>query len=370
MTIDIVSRLYDAAAGEDDWSDVLDRLRDHVNAGVLFLGAGDPRNPEDLEFWGPGWDRHIPENAGYRAQDLWDPTINPAIPAGMIMPVERSFDHRHVIPEATSLASDFIQQTVYSEGYAQHRLFVPMRDASILSGGFVGKDRNRAFEQVEVERLDRLLPHVGRAMRMRHQIARHKNVEHGLSDLLDRMDKAVFLVDRNLSVLFLNGVAEDLASRGNGISILRNRLSMSKATQTLRNAIAEIEAGTPSAGSPPVIPVDGPAGKPRLIARVYPEIGFAAVPRAKRVAAAVIIEMPREAAAPCAKDLMHAFALTPAEAAVARQVPSGASRRGIAEALGLQENTVKTHLASIRAKTGARNMVELAMILQMTPGER
>jgi DNA-binding CsgD family transcriptional regulator len=48
------------------------------------------------------------------------------------------------------------------------------------------------------------------------------------------------------------------------------------------------------------------------------------------------------------------------------------SRRGIAEALGLglEENKVKTHLASVRAKTGAGNMVELAMILHMTSGGR
>jgi DNA-binding CsgD family transcriptional regulator/PAS domain-containing protein len=370
VTLDIVPRLYDAAAGEDDWSDVLDRVRKAVDADALFLGAGDPRSPEELEFWGPGWDPALPERAGYQSHDLWDPTVNPAVPAGMIMPVERSFDHRQVIPEATSLASDFIQRTVYAAGYAQHRLFVPMRDGSVLSGGFVGKGRNRAFDPVEIERLDVLLPHLGRALRLRHQIARHGTVERGLSDLLDRMEKAVFLIDRNLTVLFVNGVAEDLVRRGAGIAILRGRLSLSKATPALKKAVSEIETGMPTAGRPPVIPIDGSPEMPSLVAGVYPGTGFAAVRGARRVAASIIVEMPRQADPPDAAEVMRAFGLTPAEAAVAREIPVAASRRGIAEALGLQENTVKTHLASIRAKTGAGNMVELAMILERAAGPR
>ena len=364
MMIDVVSRLYDAAAGEDDWSDVLDGFREEVRADTLFLGVGDPRTPNTLEYWSVGWHAMAMVDAGYQVEDSWDPSINPAISAGMIMPIERSLDHRQIIPEETSLASDFIRQTVYKNGFSGNRLYVPMRDASVLSGGFISKRGHREFDAGEVARLDHLLPHLGRAMRLRHQLARQKQVELGLSGLLDTLDKAVFLIDRDLIVLFQNGLAEDMARRGEGLSVKRGRLSLGQGTPALLQALADIESDALQAGSAPVIPVPTALDAQTLVARVHPGIGFAGLSRASRVAAAIILEVPREAAMPEPAALQRAYGLTPAEAAVARLVPRAGTRRAIAETMGLSDNTVKTHLASIRAKTGARNQVELAQMLQ------
>lgn len=368
MKLDIISRIYGAAAGEDDWSEVIEGFRQYVNADTLIIGAGNPSAPETLENCESNWNWAPCHEAGYEAHDTWDPTVNPAIPAGMIMPTERSFDHREIIPKETLGSSEFYQRVVYVSGYAQHRIFVPIRDASVLAGGFISKRRNRAFDERDIERLDFLLPHLSRAMRLRQQVARHKNVECGLSNLLDRMEKAVFLIDRSLKVLFCNGLAEDLARRSEGLSVLRGRLSLAQATQALRKAIAEMDADALTSGSPPVIPIAGPPGVPPLVARVYPGTGFAGVPRASRVVASVIVETQPGTTPPDLTALRGAFGLTHAEAAVARLVPGGASRRAIAKALRLSENTVKTHLASIRAKTGAGNMVALAMLLQRKGG--
>lgn len=242
MHIELVSRMYDAAAGEDEWPDVINCVSDHINADVLFLGAGDPRNPEDLEHWGTGWNWKLFQKFGFEVSDIWDPSVNPAISAGMIVPIERAFDHRKIISAHALRSSEFIQKNYYETGYDKHLVFTPMRDGHLLSGGLAGKKKSRAFDRQERERLDVLLPHLGRAMRLRHQIARHKTIERGLSALLDRMEKAVFLIDRNMKVLFLNGSAEDLARRDGGISVRRGRLSLGQAAQDLRKALAEIEA--------------------------------------------------------------------------------------------------------------------------------
>lgn len=363
MMMDIVSRMYHAAAGEDDWSAVIDGIREHVNADILMMGYGVPSAPEPAEIWGSGCNWTCYEESGYRPQDAWDPTINPAISAAMIVPPERSFDHRQFIPAETMHASDFMQRTVYGLGFTQDRLFVPLRDATVFSGGCIGKKRNRGFDNIEVQRFDYLLPHLGRAMRLRHQIARHMNLECGLSALLDQLHKAVFLIDRDLNVLFRNALAEDLIQDEAGISIKRGRLTLAEGTPVLLRALAEIDSDTLTAGAPPTISVKGSPDTPPLVARVYPGTGFAGVPSARRVAASVIVERPREAARPRVADLQCAFGLTRAEAAVAQVVPSSKSRKAIGETLGLSDNTIKSHLTAIRAKTGASSMVELVQYL-------
>ena len=286
------------------------------------------------------------------------------------MPVERSFDHRHIIPEELSLASDFIRKTVYETGFAQHRLFVALRDASALSGGIISRANDQAFETYDIERLDHILPHLGRAMRMRHQLARHRASAQSLLGLLDQMETAVFLLDRNCQVLFRNSCAEELLGGRAGVSVSRGRLSLGRRDDpSLMNAIMRVADLGAASDDPPVIPIrDGLDGL-SLFARVFPGTGYADVPGASRVAAALLIDVAAlSRSSPDIDVLRDVFGLTRAEALVAQRVPSGATRRGIADSLGLSPNTVKTHLAAIRAKTGAGSQVALAQMLQRTAG--
>jgi DNA-binding NarL/FixJ family response regulator len=56
-------------------------------------------------------------------------------------------------------------------------------------------------------------------------------------------------------------------------------------------------------------------------------------------------------------------ALTPRERDVALQVAQGASNREIAESLAITERTVKAHLSAVFEKLGARDRVQLALMM-------
>ncbi len=98
--------------------------------------------------------------------------------------------------------------------------------------------------------------------------------------------------------------------------------------------------------------------------RVFPAIGTCSLPGAHSAAATLVLHDPASPAAlPDAAFLRTALGYTPAEAEVARLVPLALSKRKMGERLGLTENTIRFHLASMRAKLGARNAAELARIV-------
>lgn len=57
-------------------------------------------------------------------------------------------------------------------------------------------------------------------------------------------------------------------------------------------------------------------------------------------------------------------ALTPAELGVLRLLSKGATNREIADALHIEETTVKKHVSNMLKKTGLRNRVALAVAAQ------
>jgi DNA-binding CsgD family transcriptional regulator len=61
--------------------------------------------------------------------------------------------------------------------------------------------------------------------------------------------------------------------------------------------------------------------------------------------------------------IMDAYGLTPAETRVALAASTGASIPMVARSLLLSQNTIKTHLRRIYAKTGTRRQAELARVI-------
>ena len=61
--------------------------------------------------------------------------------------------------------------------------------------------------------------------------------------------------------------------------------------------------------------------------------------------------------------LKNRFGLTSAEARLVLRLVSGDSLRAAAKALGVQYETVRTHLKSIFQKTGTRRQAELVIVV-------
>jgi DNA-binding CsgD family transcriptional regulator/PAS domain-containing protein len=359
---DPIPLLYDAAVGEASWDDAVSAVSDALGGATFILGVGDPRAPATLEYWSRGYDKLDLLDAGYNEFDLWDPAMNPDIGAGLVMPPGRSFDSRQFVPEQAMIDSPLMQATVVKQGFKKHHVFVPMRDSDLLAGGFLAKP-GREIEAEEARDLDRLVPHIGRALRLRNEVGRHRGIETSLQRALESLAVGVVVVDAALRILFVNPLAETIFIAGDGLTATRGQLTVAKPAREI--VLAAVRGSFSRSGFLPgsAIPLQRPSGRTPYMLRIFPAIGTGQI--AVSACATITVHDPAAPAAlPEPTQLRDAYGLTPAEAAVASLVPLAESKRAMAGRLGVSENTVKTHLSSVRSKLGAHNLTELARMVQ------
>ncbi len=78
---------------------------------------------------------------------------------------------------------------------------------------------------------------------------------------------------------------------------------------------------------------------------------------------AIVIKTPGSPMAAARLDAAEAFHLTDREREVVGLIAGGQNRAQVADALGISEATVKTHLQNLFDKTGARRQVDLIKLL-------
>ena len=281
------------------------------------------------------------------------------------MPVGRAIPWQAFIPESAYLNSDFMQATIVKRGFARNRICVPLREHDLLAGGLIAKLDGGDIEGVAAEQLDQLVPHIGRALRLRNEIGRHRGIETSLQNALDSLSTGVLVVDLDLRILLANAHADALLAANDGLTSTRGRLAVAKPVRDrFLRAVGGMHRRNGAAPAS-AITAPRPSGRSPYLLRVFPAIGTVNLAGAGAGCATVTIHDPAAPAAlPEPTQLSDALGLTPSEAAVARLVPLAESKRVMAERLGVSENTVKTHLTAIRAKLDARNVTELARVVQ------
>ena len=258
-----------------------------------------------------------------------------------------------------------MQATIVKRGFARNRICVPLREHDLLAGGLIAKLDGGDIEGVAAGQLDQLVPHIGRALRLRNEIGRHRGIETSLQNALDSLSTGVLVVDLDLRILLANAHADALLAANDGLTSTRGRLAVAKPVRD--RFLRAVRGMHRRNGAAPAsaITAPRPSGRSPYLLRVFPAIGTVNLAGAGAGCATVTIHDPAAPAAlPEPTQLSDALGLTPAEAAVARLVPLAESKRVMAERLGVSENTVKTHLTAIRAKLDVRNVTELARVVQ------
>lgn len=208
---DDIADLYAAAIDGRSWRDSLGAIRALAGADILLLGAGDIKAPETVTAWTSGNTGCPHVDAGYSHADSWNPDINPLIAAGEVSTVGKSlYFQRHLRCDVVA-RSDFLQSSMIGCRLSGGRGYVPLRSRSLVTGDFVAKSQGRELDDAEFERFDHVVPHIGHALRLRLSLDRDREIMETLSSAFDKSHSAVFLVDRELRLVFTNEMAERVA---------------------------------------------------------------------------------------------------------------------------------------------------------------
>jgi len=183
--------------------------------------------------------------------------------------------------------------------------------------------------------------------------------------ILDKLDRGVVLLDARGRVLDANSLAIRLLKAGDGMALRSGRFVFADAALDLRlsRMIAQRDGG--AAG-----------GTATIAARVSRSGGtsyrvvITPVPRdadERDVAFVALIYAPDAQRDISTDVLRELYALTPAQAQVARSLFAGRSVEESAAALNLSLNTVRTHLKQIFTRCEVQSQAELLHLLAQGP---
>jgi DNA-binding CsgD family transcriptional regulator len=256
---------------------------------------------------------------------------------------------------------DLVASNLEKDATSSSIIAVRMHDKD----GLVDADNRR--------RLALIVPHFQRAVSIGRLFDQSRSAQAVLTQTLDNVTANVFLVGPGGRLVFANGPGRATLDEG---ALLADRMGVltvvaPEAQRALREALTAAEAGNAAADGAGPIPISTSQG--RWFVSVLP---LTSGDRQRTGAlhsavAAVFVRKASPASPPPLEALAKLYKLTASEIRVLDAVMKVSGVKALAEALGLTQATVKTHLHNVFRKTGTARQSELVkLIAGFEPSER
>ena len=375
----LTEEIYDAAVGGMPWTVIGQSLSRLVGASSAWLTVTGPQSGEtDLLYRS-----HFPDDeiAAYRSHyhqiDLWTTrTAAAGVRAGPHVPPKARISG-HLVPDAEYLRSEYYAEQGKRLGL-RHCLgtVIQLGSAGVMPVGFHRPDGAEPFDAAEAHLLDCLLPHLRRAMQLRHRLNPGPSTASPALFALDALATAVVVVDADMRIVLANAAAEAIVSDRAGLRIVQERVGAGPRRSMLaalhhrdqEGLAALVKATAAGASSGGAVRLRDLSLEPAIAALVSPlpsrlSEGGGLSGRVAGQALILLHDLRSPPPSPDPELLRTLFGLTFTEAEVAYALCGGATKNAVAAQRGLRESTIRTHVASILSKTGSVNLRDLARLL-------
>lgn len=271
------------------------------------------------------------------------------------------------LPEKDLLTSEF-----YNDWARQGGMFRPIGVRMRLAPGVyatMGSDNpfaRKLFEPADKLRIQRVLPHVKRALQLRRRLRQVNLRGKAQAAALDALAFGMIVCDRRSCVVATNTEAEALARSGSGIVFGGNGRAIGAAHPAEQTVLRRLVRDAASGGAGGIVSITGGHGVPTLLALVAP------MPRGLnnldgRGHAVVALRSLADAPGFDATRLSGFFGLSPTQGEIALAIFRGKSIDEIAAERGVKITTVRTQLARLFARTGAESQRDLVRLIGLLP---
>ena len=368
---DLIEQIYSTVADSGRWPEVIVRIADYLGAvGGMVLSMSPEGRVRAV------YGRLSEERAKiYEQHYVWNPWA-------LVMrdvPTEKVVVANDHLPPGAIFKTAHYADVLAPQGIAnalQTKHKALLRGGGYGGFGFYLPSGGSDHTEHLAARLQRLVPHLGRALDVTMEMGRVAGGPQQLAAVLNIMPNAALLLDARGHIIHANLAAESLLGAGDGLSFDRDgRLQLAAVLPTesgaLTRALAlalDVAAGASIALAEPVR-ITRPSGAAPLVVIPIPlpPPAFALWELSDTGRVLVLIVDPSAQSGSAASILRKAFGLTATEARVAALVGSGLGGPQTARALGIAPATVKTHLARCFEKIGIRSQVQLAQIIASLP---
>ena len=358
-----IGQIYDAAIEPGLWPGVLKQTADFLGGASAALYYKDAATNHGNVYYECGrndphykrlyFDKYIkidPTSAGLCFREVGNP-----LGVGDIL----DFDEFH--------ASRFYQEWVRPQQWADAMSVALDKTATGAALFTVFRLERQGLVDTEARRRMRLIaPHVRRAALVGRAIE-HKTAEAAtFADTLDGLSAAMFLVDADGRIVHANAVGRIMLREGFVLRSACGKLAATEAwaSRALVDAVTAAKGGDAAVGSRGIaVPLTGRDGD-GYVAHALPLASAARRAGARYAAvAALFVQKAARQMRSAPEVIARMFNLTPSELRVLFAIIERGGVPETAEALGIGQATVKTHLHRLFRKTGTRRQSELVKLV-------
>jgi DNA-binding CsgD family transcriptional regulator/PAS domain-containing protein len=358
----IIGDIYDCVLSPDGWVGVLTRITSAMDGAyttIALASASDSHGRFAAQSpWDPAQMRVLQEEYGF--DDI------PGLKEAVVGDIDTPLTTLSSMGEAELRQTPFYKNWAGPQGLREGCMtkFVHTPDRIGLLGTSIYADRD-VISAEEQRFLALLSPHLRRASLIGDLLDQARVTAHFYREALHSLAAPVVLTGADGAILYANGSAETMLS-GQGPLLSRNGVLHAQ-NPLSSNALLEAIAGAAEAdgtlGSRGIgLPISA-TGQPPAVAYVLP-LSEGTARAAFRPARAAVFVSTTTSASPLPEAVLTTlFDLTPAESRVLLKIGSGMGSVATALSLGIGENTLKTHLNRIYAKTGTGRQADLVRLL-------
>ena len=361
----LIGDIYDTTLDRTLWPAVLKKTANYIQGESAAVYWNDVANKTGgVYLQDGGIDQHY--------QELYFNTyikLNPTATRHYFADVGEPMATADLVPY-----SEFLETRFYRE-WAEPQGLVDFVGASLekasTSTAMFGVFRHRrhgVVDQPTLARMRLLVPHIRRAVLIAKVVDLAKVEAAALAQTLDGLGAAIVLVDAGGSIVHANAAAHRLLADGDILRVsgsARLNLGTHQIDEDLQGIIAAAAMGDASLGSKGIaMPLVSRTGE-HYVAHVLPlTSGLRSQSAFSHVAAAAVFVHRATIEAPSPPEIIaKSFKLTPSELRVLLAIVEVGGVPEVAEALGIAETTVKSHLGHVFTKTGTSRQVDLAKLV-------
>jgi DNA-binding CsgD family transcriptional regulator/PAS domain-containing protein len=364
----IVERIYESTAGPPALADLAPEIaREFHSDGTLLYTVLKPGavNKDLLSATGDFDDwAHASYTNYYREIDeLSRRAVRKALP--LVTIGHELLDER-----------DFLRSEVYADYFRKIGLCHMLAGIFPIQGDLLGvvsiyrPERADDFDERDRRRLTMLVPHIQRAVQIRHRLSVSEQDRALTLEVLDRLALGAIIVDGDGRVIFANNVAEQVIRFGQGIGLSQGCIQVrghergARLDQAIRAAAAATGAVGLSSGG--LVAVQRPGGAHlTLLVSPFRPMTLGCGPQIQT--ALVMFSDPDTQTHIPENILARVLGLANAEARLLAALVAGQTMQDYADAAGITMNTAKTQLRQIFLKTGHNRQTDVIRAVLADP---
>jgi DNA-binding CsgD family transcriptional regulator len=359
----LIGDVYDAALNHALWPGVLRDLARFVGGPAASLFSKDANSKTGGVAFEFGIDPHYKQS--YFQTYI---KLDPATTGHYFAELENPVSTADLVPYDEFLETRFYREWARPQGLVD---FVSaVLDKSTTGAAMFGVFRHERDGVVDDEtrrRMRLVIPHIRRAILIGRTIDIKTAEAASLADTLDGVSAGMFLVDGSGRIVHANASGHAMLSEGAILRAPVGRLTANEAAaeKALNDVIAAAGGGDAAVGVKGIALPLAAANGDRYVAHVLP-LTSGSRRRAGASYAAVAALFVHKAALDLPSPpqvIAQTYKLTPSELRILLAIVEVGGVPETAQALGIAETTVKTHLHRVFAKTGSNRQADLVKLV-------